>query len=504
MMRPHKKGMPDVWPAVALLAGMAAVPATIAPAEAAEVRITPRLEVRETYTDNVNLTPTDSLVPGEFRRDDFVTTLSPGISASIQGTRVQLLTSYTANYLIFADLGTDDLRHNLTSSATVEAVENFFFIETQASINQQFLDRERGFSGSEANITDNRGTTRTVSASPFATTRFGQIAQATARYQFSYVSTDEERMLEGLANVLTDSQTHLVTVDVVSGPAFGRLQWTLNGRIQRESRQDAANLTIPDFDQERFGLDVRYALNRTFSLEGSVGFGDTSDLTLTEPGNNLFWDVGVGVNPNRRLSANLRYGRTQGNRTFSGSLSYKWTERTLVAVSYSDSIRTSQGTLADNLNQIDIGDGGFVDDGGFPFDPTPPNLGFDSRISRDKNLRGDVQYSSGRNTFAGGWFVLRREFDQFGGEALTFGGNARISRNLSPRTSASLDFDIRRDEFEQSDRTDWATVGQAIIRHSLSQMLAGRLTFVRSDRNSNEPGSDIKEIAVTLALEASF
>lgn len=508
MMRPHKKGMPAAWPALAHILGahafgMAAVVAALEPAEAVELRITPRLEVRETYTDNVNLTPTDSVVPGDFRRDDFVTTLSPGLTAEITGARVELRTTYTANYLIFADLGTDDLRHNLISAATVEPVDDFFFIDAQAAITQRFLDREGGFSGSDANLTANRDTTRTFNISPYVTARLGQIATVTARYRFSYLSTDDEGRGAGLANILTDGLIHAATLNVTSGPYFGRVRWTVNGVFERTNREDSLGNVVPDFDQESIVLGVEYALNRTFSFTGSVGYGNTGAIVLTRAGNDLIWDVGVRVSPNRRLNAGLTYGRSEGNRVFNGELTYQWGEKTQVFINYSDNIQTSQGTLAGDLTQIEIGDDGFQE-GGFPFDPNPPNLGFDSRISRNKNLRAGLRYSFGRNRLNASGNVLRREFDQAGGESLRYGGSVTLSRDFTPRTSGNLDFRIDKEEFELSDRDDVTTVAQAAIRHALGEMLAGRLTFIRSDRDSNFIGEDIKEIAVTVALEASF
>ncbi|MCG8503956.1 MAG: TIGR03016 family PEP-CTERM system-associated outer membrane protein, partial [Sphingomonadales bacterium] len=358
MMRPLKKGMPGAWPALALVFGMAAVVAAIGPAESAEVRITPRLEVRETYTDNVNLTPTDSLVPGDIRQDDFVTTVSPGLSAQITGTRVQLRASYTANYLVFANLGMDDLRHSLQSSATIEPIENYLSIDTQASISQQFLDREGGFSGSDANLTGNRGTIRSFSSSPRFAVRFGQIAETTVRYRFSYITTNDERMLEGLADTLTDAVRHSASVNITSGPAFGRLRWSLNGEIDRENREDSTGTDVPNFGGDTVSLGLQYALDRTFSLRGSVSYRDTDNVSLTDPGNNLAWDAGLNVNPNRRLSMNFTVGKNQGNTTFGGSLDYQWTNKTRVSINYTDRIQTSQGALASNLPQIGPGDDG--------------------------------------------------------------------------------------------------------------------------------------------------
>ena len=63
---------------------------------AGDWKLSPRFQIEETYTDNVNLTEND-------RSGDFITTLTPGFSLRGDSSRVKTAVDYNRRERFFAD-----------------------------------------------------------------------------------------------------------------------------------------------------------------------------------------------------------------------------------------------------------------------------------------------------------------------------------------------------------------------------------------------------------------
>src|SRR5437868_3940858 len=81
---------PAAWTVLAV--AIAHAPAALA----AEWRVTPRLELRETYSDNIGLAPAGS------EQSDFVTEVAPGIGVTATGPRLKLRANYLMRNLFYA------------------------------------------------------------------------------------------------------------------------------------------------------------------------------------------------------------------------------------------------------------------------------------------------------------------------------------------------------------------------------------------------------------------
>ena len=120
-------------------------------APAAEWRIEPRLEVRETYTDNVSLAPRGQ------EQSDWVTEINPGVSVHARGARLQLHVDYTFQQLLYASNQDGNGHNNLLNGAGLLDIWNHnLFLEGNANIAQQNATPFGPQATSNVSFTNNR------------------------------------------------------------------------------------------------------------------------------------------------------------------------------------------------------------------------------------------------------------------------------------------------------------------------------------------------------------
>ncbi len=141
-----------------------------APALAGDLTITPSLELREAFSDNVDLDPDGA------EQSALVSELVPGITIRSESARVTA--ALDAFPIIRHQTAGEDeglsLAGDLAGLGRVEAVEDLFFVDAQASVSQQVLDSRAAAS------TANERTVQVYRISPYLQNRFGGFAEADA------------------------------------------------------------------------------------------------------------------------------------------------------------------------------------------------------------------------------------------------------------------------------------------------------------------------------------
>ena len=132
------------------------------PASADNWHWTPSISVRETYTTNATLAPSDQAL------SSFVTTVRPAINVSGTGARVQL-SGYAAvqGLLYLGEYHADQYYWQANLNGRVEAVENFFYVEGAINVSQQYLSPFGAQPASNIGVTDNRYTSAGFRVSPY-------------------------------------------------------------------------------------------------------------------------------------------------------------------------------------------------------------------------------------------------------------------------------------------------------------------------------------------------
>src|SRR5262245_3587852 len=160
--------VPRAWSAsqalrasASLAAGLGALAAS-APADAENWHWGGSASLTGTYTSNANYSPSN-LAEG-----DFVTTVSAGLTVDGEGARLKVHGSLSASALLYAtETQNNSIAPQVNIGGTLEAVENFFWIDANAYVTQTFASPFGPQPGNLVNATQNRYTSQNYTLSPY-------------------------------------------------------------------------------------------------------------------------------------------------------------------------------------------------------------------------------------------------------------------------------------------------------------------------------------------------
>jgi uncharacterized protein (PEP-CTERM system associated) len=475
-----------------------AVAASGSAAWAGKWHLQPHLEVLETYTDNVDLRPTN-------KQDDFVTRLSPGLHLMGEGAKVKADINYTLNYLYFAKSSDkSEWRHNLEGRVNSELVDETFFLDAGASINQQFVEQGAAFSSNYDNKSQNRKTVQNYMISPELKHAFGTWGTVEARYSLNYVRTNADKNLVVPGGVvIQNTTTHDWSLGILSGRQFPRLVWGLDAEYQLQERKGNSG----NSKRKTVRGNVSYPVSLWLSLVGSAGYEKIEDNTLSRRPNGFIWDAGVMLKPGPRTSLSVRGGRRYNDTNISVDGQYLFSTRTRLTVGYHDTITTSQNILAQQLagNVSNAGGGagaggtignGFGNQGSFSL--------LNNSFHR-KRAEGALSGSRGRSSFNAGGYYETRDYDLTNLREKDWGGFAGFKRQIGPHLDGFISGDYHRAQFHTNiPRTDKVYVAQVGLDYKISQDISGGVEYLMNRRDSNNAAFNLRENAVRIHVLATF
>ena len=288
------------------------IPVTLLPiAGQARWEITPFIEGRGAYTDNIELV--------EDEDSDFVAQLNPGIAIRKPEGRLQVQLDYLLqNFYSFedSDLSSD---HQLDSFGRYEAIEDHFFIDAYATIVQVIQDTDGTLSSSNLNNTGNTTDERTLGIEPRWQQRLGGIAFGELRYLYEDQHFDDETAGDVGDDSDLDSNDRQRFTALVRNqdPDANRLDWGV--------RYQDAKINFDDGDTtefERTQLDLGYAVTSRYEVVGSYGYENNDfefDPSVDDPDDD-FWDVGLIAQVGEFTSLEVRRGERFFGNTWLGDL----------------------------------------------------------------------------------------------------------------------------------------------------------------------------------------
>jgi uncharacterized protein (PEP-CTERM system associated) len=142
------------------------------------ISVVPRVSLTETWTSNALLTT----VP----QADQITELSPGLRVDVNKARLKGFFDYAVTGDSYAQNSSPFRSTNaLSSNFTLEAIDNFFFIDTNGSISQQAISAFGTQSVDAASVNPNSTQVASYSIAPRLQGRLGGFADYVARYSRS-------------------------------------------------------------------------------------------------------------------------------------------------------------------------------------------------------------------------------------------------------------------------------------------------------------------------------
>jgi uncharacterized protein (PEP-CTERM system associated) len=289
-------------------------------------RFTPSIEVDETYSDNINLSPAGS------ERSDFVTTISPMLALTRYGARLTTNFSYAPQLLLYArgTAGTQ-VRNYLNATANATIVENFLFFDALTSVSQTNVSPFGTLSNNSVNNSANRAETRSYSLGPTLRSHSGSDITYSAGYHYTGSTSNN--------SAYAANHTSQVFAQIDSGTSLRNLGYGLD--VSRSEQGYGAQGSIV---QETGGVTLTYVLTPTIHLRGRVGEDIDSYPTTGRPDlKGVSYSGGFDWQPSQHTQLNAQFGQRYFGPTASVSLR-ETTSKVAVTATYSRDQTTSSGT----------------------------------------------------------------------------------------------------------------------------------------------------------------
>lgn len=289
----------------------------------------PRISVQHTATSNVRLNDT--------QRSDQVTEVSTGLRWVGNTARIKGFFDYSLTAIHYAHAtGAQHLRHRLNTNATIEVIDQIFFVDVAGVAAMQprsVFDTQAGLSA--ANPDDVQA--RSFRVSPYLRGRLG----STAAYEARYSVQDTRAGTANRSALLT--QDALLSLDNKrSGQALG---WML------EARQQVLDYSLGrriETGTLRGGLT--YAVTPQLQVSGMVGAESTNQLSPVRETSSI---VGAGIvwQPSPRTRLSLQRERRYFGEAHDVSLEHR-TGRTVWRYTDHKGISSGQGSQGASLGSL--------------------------------------------------------------------------------------------------------------------------------------------------------
>lgn len=467
---------------------------------AAEWKVAPRLDLGESYTDNVTLAPSSSA------KSDWITQVTPGISIEGTGSRLRLKADYALQNLIYANESSrNSFYHQLNASANATLVENTLFLDARGNIQQQATSLLAPISNNNlnpGNVTD----VSSYSVSPYLLHKFGSTAVGELRFTRDAVNTQ--------VGGLSDSSANKVDLKLNSGPSFYDLGWGLSythEKVDYDLRSDT--------DSKVLTGTASYRVLPKLRAIATVGHEKNNYLySAGQEPKGAFWSAGLNWAPTTRTGMNASVGERFFGKTYTLDLNHRTAQTTWIA-NYSQSIssmrRDVQNPALNEIQQEVIA----AFPGQFGRAPTDAEVAastlltahargvhflvLSSDVYKSRQLLGSVAIKRGKSqiTLAASHSV-RESIETIvttPSERLVkqYGLNANWAIQVSPRDTFNLGAELSRNVFPDLSRTDDTRSIRLGMTRKLEKKVSGSVDFLHSLRDSNLNENDYTQNAIS-------
>lgn len=468
--------------------------------QAVEWNVSPRLDLGETYTDNVMLAPSGSA------KSDWITQVTPGISIEGTGSRLRLRADYALQNLVYANESSrNNFYHQLNASANATLVENTLFLDARGNIQQQATSLLAPISNNNlnpGNVTD----VSSYSVSPYLLHKFGSTAVSELRFTHDAVNTQ--------VGGLSDSSANKVDLKLNSGPSFYDLGWGLSYTHEKVDYDLRA-----DTDSKVFTGTASYRIFPKLRVIATVGYEKDNYLySGVDQPKGSFWSAGFNWVPSIRTNVNASVGERYFGKTATLELNHRTAHTTWLA-NYTQDITSMRN---DVLNpDIALLANTFLRSlpGLSPVQalqiaevllPNQPLSVLSNQLYLSKQFLGSVAITSGKNVVTLSATHSKREAK----ETLAFTSiispfappestvkqdslNGQWDIRMSPRNTANIALNISRYGFPTLARTDNYRSVKVGMTRSLEKKVTGSVDFLHSLRDSNFNENDYTQNAIS-------
>jgi len=298
--------------------------------------IVPRISVSERFTNNVALSRSN-------KKSELVTQISPGISIRSNSGRLKGFLDYSLDELIYAR-GTSgrQTQNALNSSAVLEAVDNFAYIDFSGSISQQAISALGLQSTNGSSINGNSTETSNFALSPYLKGNLGGVVDYVARYGWASSKS-------GAASV-SDLLTTDASLNLSGAVRGGPMGWAADASSQRVNYSLGRTIR-----SSRFGGSLSYAFSPQVNASLLISRESNNYTTATAESHGS-----AGLSMNWRLSERTSIAAQLENHSYGQShnisilhrtarTSWRFSDSRAVSNSPAQSGQTTLGSLSDLL-----------------------------------------------------------------------------------------------------------------------------------------------------------
>lgn len=483
----------------------------------------------ERYSDNINLATSGTV------QSDWITEITPRVSASRAGTRLTVNADYSLQGLLYADdSDSNRIRHNLNGRVAAELVEDWFYLDASARISHEPKSLTSGYGLGDPVGIGNTTSVGGYTLSPYMKHRFGSAATVEAR-----LSRDDVFIGD---STLSDTGTTRYTLSAVSGTDFFPLSWNAN-----YSKSNTNNSVGSGVGSERASLNARYQLSRKFGLLAQASM-EKNDFTGANATLRDYSSYGLGFfyTPSRRISLDALYNTSDDGDFLSGSVTLSPTPRTALTASsgkrsygrnyglnlthrarkstwsllYQDDLTISQQQFLNYLGDVYVyrcpTGTEYLPLGTPPSDPANCTLNNIVRVFNQaqlnetyvaKTLTGTVSYTLRRNTWLLSLYENRRDIQRTGENDTTRG--VQVSWSLIPAAHTTFTLTGGLSKAESNGGTlgnrqdDLWNLG-LVATHQFKPKVSGSVEVRHQERASNQATGDYSENSLAARLNMSF
>lgn len=484
------------------------------PVGAAEWSITPGLDLRETYTDNLTLAARGA------ERSDFVTEISPNIAVKGAGSRMHLNADYVMRNFFYARTsGASNTQHHLHAAADATLVDDLLFFDSDASLGQQVISPFGPQVADSGNVNGNQAEVRTYSLSPYLRHHFGHSATVELRVSRDAVNSSADNLL--------DSKSNRFRLSLNSGRDFTSLQWGVLYDGQRIDYRSS-----DDVELKILSGSLRYLLTPHFAVTGSTGYERNNYVAIGEKPEGAFWSVGADWTPVQRTSVSLSVGRRYFGNTLALAAQYR-ARIAVLSAAYQEEITTARSQFlvpstadtaaylngllinsvpdkAERENQVSH----FIHEANLPPGLITPVNTFSNRVFLQKSANVSVASKGAKNTLIVRLFHTERDPQSVAMSAIGApllddasrqnGISALWNWALSPRTHVGANAAFSRASATTSDRHDDNVTFRIGVAHQLQPKLNGGIELRRLEKHSSQAGEEFRENALSAFLLMNF
>jgi uncharacterized protein (PEP-CTERM system associated) len=269
-------------------------------------KIAPEVSLTETFTDNA------ALVPASLAQNSWVTEIAPSLRIEHLGARASVLLDYRLRSTYFSNQTRLNSSQNfLNATSTIEAVENWLYVDARSSITQQ---NRSAFDSAQLQNTSpldtNRIETNTYQISPYIRGRFADVAI----YQLRLNGTETQTNDAAFPDTKTREWIGVVT-NAANGSQWG---WLVSGNALEIRNRDLGSRT-----DNRIRALAIYAVDRQLKFS-IIGGYERSDFASTNTRSTNTTGAGVEWLPTDRT----KLSATREKRFFGDAYNLFFTHRT--------------------------------------------------------------------------------------------------------------------------------------------------------------------------------